>query len=499
MELIESAVTAEAPAPLERKRRAATVVREAGDRIAGKYVLVRLLGEGGMGTVWHARNLAFGADVAIKLLLPERVTEEASERLLREARATALIDHPSIVRVFDFGRTEENEPFIVMELLRGTPLSDLFDSRGKIPAKVAVQLLLPVISAVAAAHAEGVIHRDLKPDNVMLTVTSEGCVLPKVVDFGIAKLTRETRGRSITIDGAVLGSPDYMAPEQARGAAGVDERADVWALCVMLYEAITGFRPFASDNCNALLYAILTEDPIPTTEFAAGDADLWAILQRGLEKSVDKRWSSMHTLGVALAQWLADHNAHVDVTGGDINHRWLSPGRLSAALDLPALSAKVSPLVPTQWASHTDLPGLGQSQAADSKAVPPSSPLRRRLAVLAAAVAVLIVTMGGRAWLSASDSAGAPQPTAALMPFTAAGRALKPFDQPRPEPPMGARPAAEASEPPTVEPAGSVATTVVRPPSPANASAPPFPAGARASARPKAPRRAMPLPDKPNF
>src|SRR5262249_7007231 len=162
-----------------------------GDVIVEKYELLRVLGEGGMGAVWLAKNLTLEVEVALKLIRREVATLEASERLLQEARAAARLGHPSIVRVFDFGVTELDDPFIVMELLRGESLATFIDRRGRIPATESVQLLLPVASALCAAHAKGIVHRDLKPDNIILTTDDSGATIPKVVDFGIAKLRKE--------------------------------------------------------------------------------------------------------------------------------------------------------------------------------------------------------------------------------------------------------------------------------------------------------------------
>jgi serine/threonine-protein kinase len=255
------------------------------DVIGGKYRLHSLLGEGGMGAVWRARNSVLQVDVAIKLIRHGLGSAEASERLLQEARAAARLEHPSIIKILDFGSTDEGDPFIVMELLRGEPLGVYLDRKGRLSAVEAVRTLLPVASAICAAHAKGVVHRDLKPDNVFLTENDANAIVPKVVDFGIAKMRDEGIAyRSITQAGAILGSPDYMCPEQARGRADVDEKADVWALSVMLYECLTGKRPFVGDNYNALIAAILEDVPGPITAFAAGDDALWETLRLGLSK-----------------------------------------------------------------------------------------------------------------------------------------------------------------------------------------------------------------------
>jgi serine/threonine-protein kinase len=300
------------------------------DVIGGKYRLLSLLGEGGMGAVWRARNTVLEVDVAIKLIRHGLGSVEASERLLQEARAAARLEHPSIIKILDFGSTDEGDPFIVMELLRGEPLGVFLDRKGRLSAVEAVRTLLPVANAICAAHAKGVVHRDLKPDNVFLTENDANAIVPKVVDFGIAKVRDEGIAyRSLTQAGAILGSPDYMCPEQARGRADVDEKADVWALSVMLYECLTGKRPFVGDNYNALIAAILEDVPQPITALAAGDEALWETLRLGLSKAPRDR-PTMRTLGERLALWASHAGADSDVSGVSLAS-WLATARRSSA------------------------------------------------------------------------------------------------------------------------------------------------------------------------
>ncbi len=292
-----------------------------GDMIADKYRLIRKVGEGGMGAVWIAHNVTLDVPVAIKLIGDGREQDEHSERLVLEARAAAQLGHPAITRVFDFGRTEAGAPFIVMELLHGEDLAAVLERRGSISERRAVQTLLPVMHALAAAHDKGIVHRDLKPANIFLAQTDAGGVQPKLVDFGIAKLDTEDF-RRLTRAGAILGSPAYMSPEQARGE-DVDASADIWAVCVVLYEMIMGRPPFDGDNYNALLWAIGHDSPRPTSTQIGGDTALWAILERGLQKRKALRWNSMWELGTALAEWLDDRGVHEDIAGGSLLTNWL--------------------------------------------------------------------------------------------------------------------------------------------------------------------------------
>jgi serine/threonine-protein kinase len=301
---------------------------QAGDIIAQKYCLTRVLGEGGMGAVWLARNVKLEVDVAIKLIRHELGSAEASHQLLQEARAAARIGHRSIVRIFDFGETELDDPFIVMEVLTGESLRDVLGRKGRLPATNVVRTLLPIASALIEAHASGIVHRDLKPENIMLVPDKSGGVLPKLLDFGIAKFHRTDEAPDEGRRGRfVVGTPDYMAPEQAGGHDDVDEAADVWALAVILYEALTGRVPFAGPNYAALTFAIMTEEPTPTPELMAGDAELWAILRDGLAKRDGAR-PTMRAFGGALAGWAMARGIDSDIAGTSLAAHWLQdPGQ----------------------------------------------------------------------------------------------------------------------------------------------------------------------------
>ncbi len=303
--------------PLREDRYAPGVIVEQ------KYQLVRLLGEGGMGSVWVAKNLTLGVHVALKLMHSELATQlpGAAERMLQEARAAACIGHPAIVQVFDFGRTRDGEPYISMELLDGESLAAALKRRGRLPAVRALQVLLPIADALSMAHARGIVHRDLKPDNVLLAQFSDGRSQPKILDFGIAKLENTTSPK-LTLDGTVLGSPAYMSPEQARGEAEIDHRADVWAFSVMIYELVTGRVPFRGDGYNALLWAIIGHPVPPLSAHGIDEPELWAILERGLKKDRNERFQSIRDLGRAVAKWLVARKVKTDITKAPLD-AWL--------------------------------------------------------------------------------------------------------------------------------------------------------------------------------
>jgi serine/threonine-protein kinase len=289
--------------------------------LRGKYRLEQLIGEGGMGAVWRAHHLQLDLAVAVKLLRENSNEPALSARMKVEAQAAARLAHPAIVRVFDIDSTEGGAPYIVMELLEGESLADVLD-RGPMPAVKAVQALLPIAEALVLAHEKGIFHRDLKPPNIMLTPHGEH-VQPKLLDFGIAKLTTSPLpSGSLTETGIAIGSPDYMSPEQARGSSDVDYRADIWQLCVVLYEALTNQVPFQGDNYNALMRAIVEDEPQPLPLDGQVDERLAELVAWGLAKKREDRPDSVRTLGQALAAWLLARGVSEDASGRAIA-KWL--------------------------------------------------------------------------------------------------------------------------------------------------------------------------------
>ncbi|MGK3994827.1 serine/threonine-protein kinase [Sorangium sp. So ce1024] len=314
-----AALSAAAPSSSAAGEELAAMRRYApGDVLAGRYRLMELIGEGSMGAVWKARNLALNLDVALKLIRRDCAVPEAAARLLREAQATARVSHRAAVRIFDLSATEEGEPFVVMELLHGRSLAQVLAESGPLSPISSVQLLLPVIGALCAAHGAGVVHRDVKPANVVL-VREGRRTIPKLIDFGIAfTATRAVDGGR----DALVGSPAYMAPEQVRGGQESDARSDVWSVCVVLYELVSGRRPFGGPGSISIVHDVLRLDP-PRPDAFEAHARLWEIVARGLSKAPEDRFPTMAALGRALAQWAIACGVSHDVTGASLVDYWL--------------------------------------------------------------------------------------------------------------------------------------------------------------------------------
>jgi serine/threonine-protein kinase len=273
-----------------------------GSLIDNKYRVEELLARGGMGVVYAATHTVSSKRVALKWMLPALgQIKGARERFIQEACATARIAHPNIVDIYDVG-SEQGSAYLVMEYLRGETLADRM-CRQRLAAVDAIALLMPALRGVAAAHKHGVIHRDLKPENIFLCFTEYGEELePKVLDFGISKITTdEVRNLALTHSGAVLGTPYYMSPEQVRGAREVDHRADIYAIGVILFEALTGERPFDAETYNELILKIATE-PLPNIAALNPDLDprLCAIVERAMARDPKDRFPDVKSLAQAL-------------------------------------------------------------------------------------------------------------------------------------------------------------------------------------------------------
>jgi serine/threonine-protein kinase len=278
-----------------------------GMTLVDRYQVTRKLGEGGMGAVYEARHTLIGKRVAIKVLLDKYAQKETViRRLQQEARLASAIGHPNIVDITDFGKTEDGRTFVVMEYLDGESLAQLIAREGPIAPDRALALTRQVADALAAAHAKGIIHRDVKPENIFICKRDERDYV-KVVDFGISKSLKpgeqEPESPRLTQTGMVLGTPLYMSPEQARGEDQLDHRIDVYALGVILYEMITGEVPFRGTNYLGIISQVLTQDVVPPRllrpDLAISEACERVIL-KAMAKDRDERYQSMAELTADL-------------------------------------------------------------------------------------------------------------------------------------------------------------------------------------------------------
>jgi serine/threonine protein kinase len=274
-----------------------------GTVLSRRWRLVRKLGEGGMGEVFAAESIDGGTKAAVKILRREFVGDpEVRFRFLEEARTCMRLVHPNIVRVLDCARAEDEAPHIVMELLDGVPLGAYMQNGARIPVAQAAPIVHAILAGLGAAHAAGVVHRDLKPDNVILTRDPRGAFVVKLVDFGIAKVMDAAGGMgNRTRTGVLLGTPAYMSPEQARSARDVDQRADLWSVGVLFYEMVTGRVAFAAPTEYARLAALLSSEPEPIDRIDPSLSPLAVFLDRALRKNRDERFASAVEMSRALA------------------------------------------------------------------------------------------------------------------------------------------------------------------------------------------------------
>ncbi len=406
-----------------------------GGLLAGKYRLERPLAEGGMGTVWLGRNEELELDVAIKVIRSDREAPQLGARLLNEARAAARLRHPGIVKILDYGTTDSGAPYLVMERLTGLTLHEHLDVYGRLEPEAAVSLLLPAAAALDAAHRKNVVHRDFKPENLILAEGDDHRVEPKVVDFGVAKPVTPSTTR-LTVDGGVVGSPHYLSPEQAMGL-DVDHRSDIWSFAVVLYETLSGRLPFTNGNYHALLQSIIHAAPQPLNADGLADDALWGILERGLAKSADERWQSMHEFGTALARWLLERNVVADASGRSISATWFRKPELIGHTTGGGGKAQTTTTPPTR------------SSRMKIRVEPAGMPRRRRGIGLAAGAGLVacIAGVGLSVWLQKGEqggtlrgsdarpaSAGEARPNDGHRAMSAKGSKAKPASTP-PAPP----------------------------------------------------------------
>jgi serine/threonine protein kinase len=370
-----------------------------GRKLDKRYQVVRLIGRGGMGAVYEVED-SDGTRIAAKVISRGLAGENhpALERFAREAKAASAITSPNVVGTYDAGSDDElGLPYIIMELLHGTDLSSVLKREGALEPQVAVRLVLQAARGIAAAHARNVVHRDVKPANLFLQVAENTAeVTVKVCDFGVAKRTRmdETRGRtsglSLTRTGGMLGSPMYMAPEQARNAKHVDERADIWSIGVVLWEALSGKRLWGQQSSLGELIVAICTEPIQRLEEVAPwvPRDLARLVHRGLERDLDHRTPSMQAFIAALEVFSggSDRVTSEQLVGLTDEHREVLAKRAGTLMT----GKSVDPPAPGATLGLDLAPPAPLHVVARTSAVPNANPIGWIIAVLLAIVAGIV-------------------------------------------------------------------------------------------------------------
>ena len=364
----------------------------AGRTLLSKYRIERLLGQGGMGSVWLGSHLLTGRKIAIKVL-DERFLSNLNvvQRFGREARAASAIKHDGIVEVLDLDQTEEGVPFLVMEFLEGELLSRRIDRRGRLPEVELVKFGALLLDALQAAHQAGVVHRDLKPDNIFLVPAGRRGEIVKILDFGISSKHDETQAK-LTVTGSVLGTPHYMSPEQALGEAELDQRVDIYGAAVVFYECAVGDVPFDAPNYNKLLRVILDDPAVPPRKRGADISEaVERVILKGMAKNRNDRFTNVQDFKVAWADAAAGRamvRMPTAAASGDdsVVARWADAGLAGAPAGRPITPdprrvsserpppdpsrARTSAVVPRALGGFDDYDTAGQALELDESAIP---------------------------------------------------------------------------------------------------------------------------------
>jgi serine/threonine protein kinase len=436
--------------------------------IADKYVVERLIGEGGLGVVVAAKHVQLEQMVAIKYLRPKALVSAAvAERFVREARLAAKIRSDHVARVYDVGTLPTGAPYMVMEYLSGMDLGRMLGAMGPLPVWRAVDYMLQACEALGAAHASGIVHSDIKPENLFVTTGASGTPLLKVLDFGIAKLTadrarvEEGQGGEVTVSGELLGTPAYMSPEQLLTADAVDVRTDVWALGVVLYQLLSGRLPFDGESLPELCAAIVNKHAVPLSDVRGDVPPLLArSVERCLAKSPDDRFQNVADLRFELLPFAAasrEQRVSQALRTLDATDQGRPPTPLPDELLTRALrAAPVPTFEEDRWVSTTP---SGVTSQAPSVMLPVESrpPARRRSrkgrrllaigAVAAVAGALIVAATAGSSDHSSPEAPAVPPAATAIAPPKAVPEVPTPTAIAS-SPPLPSNPAPVAAPPP---------------------------------------------------
>jgi serine/threonine-protein kinase len=363
-----------------------------GQLIDSKYRIVRMLGQGGMGAVYEGENVRIHHRVAIKVLHAGIATNsDALERFEREAQAAGKIGSDHIVEVYDLGELANGSRYMVMEYLEGENLSMRIQNHGRMPAEAIAPVMMQLLEGLGAAHAAGIVHRDLKPDNIFLVRSKKtGGDFVKIVDFGVSKFNKLSgdSAMSMTRTGAVIGTPYYMSPEQAKGAKSTDHRSDLYSVGVVLYECATGQVPFQADTFNELMFKIVLETPPDPEVLVQGiDPRFAAIIKKAMAREADARFQTAGEFQQAIASWMG---AVGGVMSGAFSQ---NPQTLPQPVSINTLG-RTAPTPPNAAFSKTagSLPNVGVSVATTHA---PAAKSNKGGAIAAIAIAAVVLVVGG--------------------------------------------------------------------------------------------------------
>jgi len=436
-----------------------------GTVLAAKYRLDRIIATGGMATVFAGLHAWTERAVAVKILNYEHARDpEVVRRFLQEARAAAQLKHPNVVDVLDMGQDQDGTVFLILELLEGETLK-AYLKRGALGVPEVSSLLVPILRALSAAHAKGVVHRDIKPDNIFLATGPSGEIVPKLLDFGIAKVA--SGDSTSTRTGTMVGTPQYMSPEQVRGEREVGTAADVWSMGVLLHYGLSKKMPFNAESAAAVLARVLTERARPLREVAPEVPDALAVVvDRALQHDPAHRYADMGQMLAALEAGLA---------GALLAPRPVAE-TATAAIQLPV--APTSSSLPSEYPPAPTTPF---AWGAPAVAVEPATPARDAKPFLAAGAALVLLLGATTFWLVLGPLNNDAAPAArvhSLGPVAAPAAVSTPVPA---SPPAPVLPANTVAVPATV----AAPTTAIAPP-PVNAPAV-APAGVETTVSPAAP------------